>query len=48
MERFDTVVGAKGSFWSFAGGKRAGFHPQGAVIRVVENNQHGKVLQAGQ
>ena len=48
VERFDTVVGAKGSFWSFAGGKRAGFHPQGAVIRVVENNQHGKVLQAGQ
>lgn len=48
IDKFDTVVGAKGSFWSFAGGKRAGFHPQGAVIRIVENNQHGKVLHAGQ
>ena len=48
IDKFDTIVGAKGTFWSFAGGKRAGFHPQGAVIRVVENNQHGRVLQAGQ
>ena len=48
IDRFDTVVGAKGSYWSFSGGKRAGFAANGAVVRIVENNLHGKVLFSGQ
>ena len=29
-------------------GKRTGFDPQGAVVRVIKNNQHGPVVFAGQ
>jgi branched-chain amino acid transport system substrate-binding protein len=40
------AAGAKGSSVSF-GDKRAGFDPNGAVVRVISNNQHGKVVHAG-
>lgn len=40
------VVGAKGSSISF-GDKRAGFDPNGGVVRIVENNAHGKVVHSG-
>jgi hypothetical protein len=40
------VVGARGSSISFVD-KRAGFDRNGAVVRVIENNNHGKVVHAG-
>ena len=44
---FPSYIGAKGATISFANGSRAGFPAKGAVIRVIEKNQHGKVVQAG-
>jgi branched-chain amino acid transport system substrate-binding protein len=44
---FKSVIGAKGTSLSFAPDHRAGFPEQGAVIRVIENNRHGKVVFAG-
>jgi branched-chain amino acid transport system substrate-binding protein len=40
------VIGAKGSSITFVD-KRAGFDHNGAVVRVIENNNHGKVVHAG-
>jgi branched-chain amino acid transport system substrate-binding protein len=40
------AVGAKGTSITF-GDKRAGFDPNGAVVRVIENNTHGKVIHSG-
>ena len=42
------AIGAKGTSWGFRDGKRTGFDPQGAVVRVIKNNQHGPVVFAGQ
>jgi branched-chain amino acid transport system substrate-binding protein len=44
---FKSVLGAKGTTFSFAADHRAGFPEQGAVIRVIENNRHGKAIFAG-
>lgn len=41
------VIGAKGTAISFADGKRAGFDPQGATIRVISHNEQGPVLYSG-
>jgi branched-chain amino acid transport system substrate-binding protein len=40
------AVGAKGASVTF-GEKRAGFDPNGAVVRIIENNNHGKVVHSG-
>ena len=45
---FSGAIGAKGSTWGFRNGGRAGFDPQGAVVRVIKNNKHGPVVHAGQ
>lgn len=37
------VIGAKGASIGF-GDKRAGFDPNGAVVRVIKNNDHGPVV----
>lgn len=41
------VMGAKTESYGFPAGKRTGFPPQGAVVRVIRNNQHGPVVHAG-
>jgi branched-chain amino acid transport system substrate-binding protein len=46
--RFAGAIGAKGTAWGFRDGKRTGFDPQGAVVRIIKNNQHGPVVYAGQ
>lgn len=40
------VLGAKGTSYSFAKG-RAGFPVEGAVVRVIKNNDHGPVVHSG-
>jgi branched-chain amino acid transport system substrate-binding protein len=42
------VMGAKGMKYSFPEGKRAGFDPNGMVVRVYENDRQGRVLYVGQ
>jgi branched-chain amino acid transport system substrate-binding protein len=44
---FKSVIGATGTTLNFAPDRRAGFPEQGAVIRVIENNRHGKAIFAG-
>ena len=44
---FKSVIGAKGTTFNFAPNHRAGFPDQGAVIRVIENNRHGKAIFSG-
>jgi branched-chain amino acid transport system substrate-binding protein len=41
------VMGAKGMKYSFAGGKRAGFDPNGMVVRVYEKDRQGRVVHVG-
>lgn len=40
------VLGAKGTAISFKNG-RAGFSPQGAVVRIIQNNTHGPAVFSG-
>ncbi len=40
------VIGAKGSSLT-CGDKRACFDPNGAVVRIIENNNHGRVVHSG-
>ena len=42
------VMGAKGMKYSFPEGKRAGYDPNGMVVRVYENDRQGRVLHVGQ
>ena len=44
---FKSVIGAKGTTLNFAPDHRAGFPEQGAVIRLIEDNKHGKAIFAG-
>ncbi|MGE0735370.1 MAG: ABC transporter substrate-binding protein [Alphaproteobacteria bacterium] len=44
---FASVTGAKGCKIGFKDGKRTGFDPNCAVVRVVENNTHGRVVHVG-
>ena len=44
---FKSVIGAKGTTMDFAPDHRAGFPDKGAVIRVIEDNKHGKAIFAG-
>jgi len=41
------VMGAKGMKYSFADGKRAGFDPNGMVVRVYEKDRQGRVVHVG-
>ena len=42
------VMGKKGMRYSFADGKRAGFDPDGMVVRVYEKDKQGRVVHVGQ
>jgi branched-chain amino acid transport system substrate-binding protein len=42
------VMGAKGMKYSFPDGKRAGFDPNGMVVRLYEGDQQGRVVHVGQ
>jgi len=41
------VMGKKGMKYSFPAGKRAGFDPDGMVVRVYEKDRQGRVLHVG-
>jgi branched-chain amino acid transport system substrate-binding protein len=41
------VMGAKGMKYSFPEGKRAGFDPNGMVVRVYEKDKQGRVVHVG-
>lgn len=45
---FRRTIGAKGMKYTFPPGKRTGFDPEGVVVRLIENNAHGRVVHAGQ
>jgi branched-chain amino acid transport system substrate-binding protein len=42
------VMGKKGMRYSFPEGKRAGFDPDGMVVRVYEKDKQGRVVHVGQ
>ncbi|HUG77373.1 MAG TPA: ABC transporter substrate-binding protein [Burkholderiales bacterium] len=42
------VMGARGMKYSFPAGKRAGFDPNGMVVRVYEGDKQGRVVHVGQ
>ena len=44
---FVGVLGARGTSYTFPDGKRTGFDPNGMVVRVFKNDQHGPVLHTG-
>ena len=45
---YSGVMGAQGMKYSFPEGKRAGFDPNGMVVRVYEWDKQGKVVYVGQ
>ena len=45
---YSGVMGAKGMRYSFPEGKRAGYDPNGMVVRVYEGDRQGKVVYVGQ
>jgi branched-chain amino acid transport system substrate-binding protein len=45
---YQGVMGAKGIKYSFPEGKRAGFDPNGMVVRVYEGDKQGRVVYTGQ
>jgi branched-chain amino acid transport system substrate-binding protein len=45
---YSGVMGAKGMKYSFPEGKRAGFDPNGMVVRVYEGDKQGRVVYTGQ
>ena len=45
-ERCSGAIGAKGTSWGASYGKRTGFDPQGAVVRIIKDNQHEPVVFA--
>jgi len=44
---FVGVMGAVGSSYGFADGKRTGFDPNGMVVRVYEGDKPGRVVHTG-
>lgn len=44
---FPMTIGAKGMKVTFPDGKRTGFDPEGVVVRLIENNKHGRVVHSG-
>jgi branched-chain amino acid transport system substrate-binding protein len=45
---FSGVMGRKGMKYNFPGEKRAGFDPNGMVVRVYEGDKQGRVVHVGQ
>src|SRR5437763_9681823 len=45
---YSGVMGAKGMKYHFPEGKRAGFDPNGMVVRVYEGDKQGRVVYVGQ
>jgi branched-chain amino acid transport system substrate-binding protein len=45
---FAGVMGAKGMKYSFPEGKRAGYDPNGMVVRLYEGDKQGRVVHVGQ
>ena len=45
---YSGVMGAKGMKYSFPEGKRAGYDPNGMVVRVYEKDKQGRVVHVGQ
>jgi branched-chain amino acid transport system substrate-binding protein len=45
---FSGVMGTKGMKYQFPDGKRAGFDPNGMVVRVYEGDKQGRVVHVGQ
>ena len=45
---YSGVMGAKGMKYSFPEGKRAGFDPNGMVVRLYEGDKQGRVVYTGQ
>jgi branched-chain amino acid transport system substrate-binding protein len=45
---YSGVMGAKGMKYSFPDGKRAGFDPDGMVVRLYEGDKQGRVVYTGQ
>jgi branched-chain amino acid transport system substrate-binding protein len=45
---YSGVMGAKGMKYAFPEGKRAGYDPQGMVVRVYEGDKQGRVVYTGQ
>jgi len=45
---YSGVMGAKGMKYAFPEGKRAGFDPNGMVVRVYEGDRQGRVVYVGQ
>ena len=45
---YSGVMGAKGMKYVFPEGKRAGFDPNGMVVRVYEGDKQGRVVHVGQ
>ena len=45
---YSGVMGAKGMKYSFPEGKRAGFDPNGMVVRLYEGDKQGRVVHTGQ
>src|SRR2546425_5544924 len=45
---YSGVMGAKGMKYSFPEGKRAGYDPNGMVVRVYEGDRQGRVVHVGQ
>ena len=45
---YSGVMGAKGMKYVFPDGKRAGFDPNGMVVRVYEGDKQGRVVHVGQ
>jgi branched-chain amino acid transport system substrate-binding protein len=46
--KYKGVMGAQGMEYSFPEGKRAGFDPNGMVVRVYEGDKQGRVIHTGQ
>ena len=46
--KYEGVMGARGMKYSFPEGKRAGFDPNGMVVRVYEGDKQGRVIYTGQ
>jgi branched-chain amino acid transport system substrate-binding protein len=45
---YSGVMGAKGMKYSFPEGKRAGYDPNGMVVRIYEGDKQGRVVHVGQ
>ena len=45
---YSGVMGTKGMKYQFPDGKRAGFDPNGMVVRVYEGDKQGRVVHVGQ